>query len=445
MAVKLTVQAVKNAEVRAKRYRLWDATAKGFGLAVNVDGSKTYILKYAFEGHQRWLTIGKHGSPWTPETARAEALRVLAHARSGTDPEQAARERKAAGTTVAELCDLYVTAARAGQILTKFDRPKKSSTLDTDEGRIRRHIKPLLGTKRVRDLQPKDIENFLHAVAAGKTAADVKTGKHGRAIVKGGRGTATRTVGLLGGILSFAVKEELRPDNPAEGVQRFKDGKNTRYLSEPELQRLGEVLDECDTAWEQFTSSHHEWVTGTREGEPPRPPTGVASPVATNALRLLVLTGARRSEVVKLRWEDVDFEHGYLRLADSKTGAKDIPLGAPAVDLLRGMPKLADNPHVFPSRRCGRPYVGLPKAWDNLRVRAKLPKVRIHDLRHSFASVGVSTGNSLPMLGAILGHRDPKTTQRYAHVARDPAKAAAESVARAIADRMKGPKPAESR
>ena len=437
MAVKLTVQAVKNAEVKEKRYIVWDITTKGFGLRVNVDGSKTYLLKYAFEGHQTWHTIGKHGSPWTPEIARKEALDVLGLVRSGIDPQKAERDRKAAGTTVAELCDLYVAAMRAGQILTKFDTPKKVSTLTTDEGRILRHIKPLLGKRLVLDVRAKDVEDLLHAVAAGKTAVDEKTGKHGRAIVKGGRGTATRTVGLLGGIFTFAVKKGLRPDNPVKGIQRFKDGRNTRYLSGPELQRLGEILDADETAWNEFASAQKEWIATGHGGPAPRPPKGAASPMATGAVRLLLFTGARRSEVLRLKWEHVDLKHGYLRLADSKTGAKDIPLGTPAVDLLDAMPKLNGNPYVFPSTRGEGPYVGLPKAWEGLRARAGLPGVRIHDLRHSFASMGASSGNSLLMIGALLGHKDPKTTQRYAHIAHDPAKAAADNVAQSIAASMK--------
>ncbi len=444
MAVKLTLQSVKFAEAKPARYIVWDTATKGFGLRVNVDGSKTYILKYAFEGRQTWHTIGKHGSPWTPETARKEALDVLGLVRSGIDPAEAARERKAAGVTVAELCDRYLVAVRAGQILTKSDTPKKASTLATDEGRILRHIKPLLGKKLVRKLTAKDIEDFLHAVAAGKTAVDEKTGKHGRAIVEGGRGTATRTVGLLGGILTFAMKEGLRSDNPVKGVQRFKDGKNTHFLSGLELERLGAAFEASHAEWDEFGSSHEGWIAGGRKGASPRPP-DAASPTALSAIKLLLFTGARKSEILNLQWAHVDFDRGYLRLPDSKTGAKDIPLGEPAVDLLRAVPRLSGSPYVFPATRGEGPYKGLPKAWAKLCARAGLPKTRIHDLRHSFASVGASTGTSLLMIGALLVHKDPKTTQRYAHIAQDPAKAAADDIARSIAALMKKSGAGESR
>ena len=158
-----------------------------------------------------------------------------------------------------------------------YDLPRPVSsgdlavTLATDEGRILRHIKLLLGTKRLRDLRSKDAEDLLHAVAAGETATAIKTGKHGRAIVRAGAAPPREPSDFSGGILTFAVKKGLRSDSPVKGVQRFKDGRNTRYLSGLELQRLGQVLDECDAAWDRFTSAHHSWVSGRGRGpEKPR-------------------------------------------------------------------------------------------------------------------------------------------------------------------------------
>ena len=433
MVGRLTLQIVKAAKSRESRYTLWDTELKGFGLRVNADGTKSYALKYLFRGRQRWHTIGKHGSPWTPDTARNEALRILAQARNGVDPQEAKQAQASADLTMAELCDLYLAAARAGQILTKFDEPKKASTLLTDESRIERHIKPLLGRKRVQEVTTDHIDAFLHDVAAGRTALDVKTGKRGRAIVEGGRGAATRTVGLLGGVFAFAVRKRLRSDNPVRGVQRFKDGRNERFLSGQELLRLGQTLAACDEAWGQHATDLAAWVEAGRLGKPPRTPTQAESPSATGAIRLLLLTGARKSEVLQLKWAHVDREHGYLRLPTSKTGAKAIPIGTAALTLIEAQPKFAHNPYVFTGNVAGHHFVGLSKVWERVRTRAELPDVRLHDLRHSFASVGASSGNSLPLLGAILGHRDPKTTQRYAHIARDPARAAAEHVSNLIA------------
>lgn len=437
MSTKLNLQTVKNAKTNGARYTLWDSELRGFGLRVNADGTKTYALKYAFHGRQRWHTIGKHGSPWTPETARNEALRLLAQARNGIDPIAADEADKAARTTISELCDLYLAAAHAGKILTKFDEPKKASTLVTDASRIKRHIKPLLGKKRVTDITSEHIEDVLHDVAAGKTAVDERTGKRGRSIVVGGRGAATRTVGLLGALFTFAIKKRLRSDNPVRGVQRFRDRRNERYLSGAEFKRLGEVLAASDAAWRRFEADHDAWIASGRIGAKPQPDAAAENPTATAAVRLLLLTGARKSEVLQLRWEHIDLERGYLRLPSSKTGAKSIPLGSAAVELIGAMPRLAASPYVFPSDRTEKHFVGLSKVWERIRLRAEIPDLRLHDLRHSFASVGASSGSSLLMIGALLGHRDPKTTQRYAHIANDPAKAAADQVAAAVASAMK--------
>ena len=445
MAIKLTLQAIKAAKPGSERYTLWDSELKGFGLRVNADSSKSYALKYLFKGRQRWRTIGKHGSPWTPDTARNEALRLLAQARNGIDPDEAKRDEAAADLTIAALCDLYLEAAHRGEVLTKFDEPKKASTLATDESRILRHIKPLLGKKRVQAVTPDDVERFLHDVAAGKTAVDMRTGRRGRAIVEGGRGAATRTVGLLGGVFAFAVRRKLRPDNPVRGVQRFKDGRNERYLSGEEIARLGAALASSEAAWRACEKAQADWRGAGCQGRPPKPRPEAEDPSATNAIRLLLLTGMRKSEVMGLQWRHVDATHGYLRLPTSKTGAKEVPVGETVIEFLASLPRLAGNPFVFPGRVAGKPFVGLPKVWERLRTRAELQDVRLHDLRHSFGAAGASSGNSLLLLGSILGHRDPKTTQRYAHLARDPVRAAADQVSGIIASALATPALASSR
>lgn len=380
---------------------VWDSEVKGFGVRCQ-RVAKTYVLKTRIGGRQRWITIGRHGSPWTPEKARVEAIRLLGEKASGHDPAEARDDAKR-DPSVAELCNLYLAEACA---------TKKPSTVATDRGRIERHIKPLLGPKRVRAVTRADVQRLIQDIAAGKTAADVKTGKQGRAIVKGGKGTATRTVGLLGGIFSFAVDRGLRADNPVRGVKRFKDRKSERFLSFTELTRLGETL----TAMES-------------EGE---------NPSAIAAVRLLTLTGARKSEILTLKWEHVDFERACLRLSDSKTGAKVIPLGAPALELLVSLPHLEGNPYVLPGEKKGAHLVGLPRAWERIKKRADLKDVRLHDLRHSFASVAARAGDSLILIGALLGHRDQATTQRYAHLSDDPLRAAADRISGQISTAMRG-------
>ena len=281
---------------------VWDSEVKGFAVRCQ-RAAKVYVLKARVHRRQRWFTIGWHGAPWTPDTARRQAKKLLGQIADGADPAGARAEAKA-DPTVAELCDDYLATAPA-RVQTKTGEPKKSSTLATDRGRIDRHIKPLLGNMQVRQVTADDVKRFLQDVAAGKTAVDERTGPRGRAIVTGGRGTASRTVGLLGGIFSYAVERRLRSDNPVSGVTRFKDKSTERYLSSAELKRLGEALIEAEA-----------------EGE---------NPSAVAGIRLLALTGARRSEIVTLHWSYVDFEYTCLRLPDSKTGVNFLPM--PVVSL----------------------------------------------------------------------------------------------------------------
>lgn len=387
----------------------WDADVRGFGARGFASGP-VYILKYRHFRRQRWFKIGPHGTPWTVESARREAKRLLGEIAAGKDPAER-RELDRVAPTIAELCDLYLKEAPS-LILPRRGRPKRESTLATDRGRIERHIKPLLGTLRVDALTREDAENFLRKVASGATKADVKTKPRGRAIVDGGQGTATRTLGLLGSLVSFAVKRKMRTDNPVHGVPRFADRKRERYLSGEEFARLGAALAqaECD-------------------GE---------HPSAVNAIRLLALSGCRKSEIVMLRWEHVDFEMGGLRLPDSKTGARVVLLGAPALELLARQRRIEGNPYVLPGRKSCLPFIGVPHVWNRIRAKAGLSDVRLHDLRHSFASVGALGGNGLPILGRLLGHADTRTTERYVHFAAHPIKAAADRIASTIVAAMSG-------
>jgi hypothetical protein len=219
---------------------VWDVAVPGFGARRQRGDAVSYVLFYRNrEGRQRWFTIGRHGgAPWTPDTAREEAKRLLGEVAHKADPAAEKRSRRNA-KTVAELCDLYLADAKAGRLLTRRVQ-KKPSTLAIDAGRIERHIKPLLGRRTVSEVTRDDVEAFMQDVAAGKTAAKVKSGnKRGLARVRGGRGAANRAVGLLGAIFTYAVRARLRSDNPAHGVMRPPDGKRDRRLTEDEYLRLG--------------------------------------------------------------------------------------------------------------------------------------------------------------------------------------------------------------
>ena len=393
MSKRLSLSVVNGAKPKEKDYFLWDADLKGFGLKVCAGGRKSYVCKYRVGTGRgaptRRMTIGAHGSPWTPDAARKEAAKILGQVAQGADPAKAKQADKAV-LTVSELCDRYLQVGVG---------TKKASTLATDRGRIERHIKPLLGKRRITDVTRTDVSQFLRDVAEGKTAVDVTTRKRGRAIVRGGTGTATRTVGLLGGIFSFAVEEALLMENPVRGVKRFRDRTNERFLDVDELARLGAALSEAES-----------------QGQ---------NPYAVAIIRLLILTGARKSEIEKLKWDEVDRQFQYLRLADSKTGQKLIVLNQAALSILESLGNRNSSGFVFPSLGSGGWYQGTSKVWRKIREAASLSDVRIHDLRHSFASIAVSGGVSLQIVGALLGHSDVKTTSRYAHLSSDPLKKAA--------------------
>jgi len=238
---KLTKRIVDAAEARDKDHVIWDDELLGFGLRVFTSGKRSYLIQYRSVGRSRRYTIGQHGV-WTPELARKEAKVQWGRVAKGDNPaEERQLDHKA--ITVKELCDLYLHDLKAGLILGKGGRPKKATTIAIDTGRIHRHILPLIGTRRVKDLVKADINKVLKDIMSGKTRVSVKTKKlRGKAIVRGGVGTATRTVGLLGGILTYAVEAGIIETNPAHGIRKPKDRVHDRRLTEAEYRTLGKDL-----------------------------------------------------------------------------------------------------------------------------------------------------------------------------------------------------------
>lgn len=397
---------------------VWDdgkGAVAGFGARRQKGVAVAYMVKFrTTDGRQRWLTIGRHGAPWTPDTARAEAKRILAEVAKGADPAQAKADARKA-PTIADLCREYLAKAEAGKLLTRRKEPKKASTVATDKGRIERHVVPLLGRLKVAAVTSKDVERFQEAVADGETAARIKTGRHGLARVTGGRGTATRTMGLLGAIFSYAVKQGMRYDNPVRGVERHADGKRERRLSAEEYAALGEALRTMpNTAW----------------------------PVAIQAARFLALTGWRRGEMLALRWCDVDMATRTARLVDTKTGASMRPLSHGACDVLRALPRLGDL--VFPSSvSIDKPMAGFNKVWLRVVAKASLPAdVTPHICRHSLASIAADMGYSELTIAALIGHKKASVTSRYTHHTDAVLLAAADAVASNIAELMGDGQPA---
>ena len=405
-------------EVRAlgPNETIWDTSVTGFCARHRESAAVFYGLKYrTAEGVQRWQTIGRHGSPWTPDTARTEAIRLLGEVAKGGDPSGDKHNRRRA-MTVAELCDQYLVDAKAGKIIRR-GKTKKASTLTIDAGRIERHIKPLLGRKPVAAVTSGEIAEFMHDVASGKTAATVKTGKHGLARVSGGRGTASRTVGLLGGIFTYAMKLGLRADNPVRGVERHGDNKRDRRLTDEEYARLGGSLRDLKAEM---------W------------------PPAVAMARFLAVSGWRRGEAIELRWGEVDLATRTARLKDTKTGYSLRPLSHRAVEIIGSIAfgtKKADSLVFAPSKGAGA-MTGFPKYWRKIARKANLPSDAIpHVLRHSVASVAADAGYSELTIANLIGHKQHSMTSRYSHVADAVLLAAADAVSDRIANLMGDAKP----
>jgi integrase len=402
-------------EVRAlaPNSEVWDAAVTGFGARRQRSAAVAYVVMYRTkEGRLRRYTIGRHGAPWTPETARAEAQRLLGVVAQGGDPAGEKRAARAA-VTVAELCDRYLADAAAGRLLTRRGRPKRPKTLEGDRGRVARHIKPLLGRLPVAAVTPADVERFMHDVAEGRTAATVRVSKYGTARVRGGRTAAARTLAFLGAVFERAAKDGLREDNPVRRVVRFADGKRERRLTDAEFAALGEAL---------------------RRGEA----AGIWPPALACA-RFLALTGWRKGEALTLRWSEVDLARRTARLPDTKTGASVRPLPNAACDLLRSLPRLGER--VFPASRGAAP-MAFTKHWCRIAKAAGLPAdVTPHTLRHSFVSVGNDLDYSDSTVGALVGHRSGTMTGRYTHHADAVLLAAADAVADRIAELMGDAKP----
>ncbi len=417
--VNLTKRTTDSADPEAKPYYLFCDKVSGFGLRVMPTGIKTFIFQFRV-GHGRnalkqRAVIGRYGSPWTVETARREAQRLGGIASTGTDPAATRIVEESASKTVAEVCAEYLAVAEAGQMMVSRklrSHPKRATTVMVDRGRIHRHIIPLIGKKLMQELTENDVQQMLFDIASGKTATVEKTGSRGLARVTGGETAATRAVGLLGGIFTWAIKiKKCCTTNPVKGVQKYEDRKKERFLTAEETARLGTALKNALAAEK--------------------------NPYAIAAVQLLLLTGCRKMEILSLKWECVDFDQSCLRLPDSKTGQKNVQLGDTAVALLKSVPRLAKNPHVFPSRAKSH-YVGLAKFFGNIKADANLKGFRLHDLRHSFASAATENGFSLKYIGTLLGHKDSKTTERYAHLGETAVKTAADKISRGIAASLNG-------
>lgn len=403
---KLTKKLVGGLKPQARDYMTWDDQIKGFGVRVWPEKKseadtgkcrKVYLLKYRVGGGRggtmRKPTIGVHGTI-TCAKAREIAVDWAGKVADGGDPSQDRHEQREA-PTVKELCDHYIE---------EYAEPNKGKrSVEEDRRNIRLHIKPTLGKKKVTTVTGDDIRQLYRSMR------DKPTG-------------ANRVLALLRTMFNLietdilGKKWKLRPvnSNPCRSItkiEKYPETSRERLLSADEWKRLADCLLKTD--------------------EPAN---------AVTAIRLLIFTGCRLSEILTLKWECVDIENACLSLPESKTGAKTIYLNAPALEVLANTKVIKDNPYVVTGRKKGHRFVGLQKPWQEIRKAAELDGLRLHDLRHAFASTGVSGGLSLPIIGKMLGHTQASTTERYAHLASDPVRKANEAIGATIAAAMKGKK-----
>jgi integrase len=364
----------------------YDVVVAGFGVRVTAAGTKAFVLNYYTKNaaRERRLTIG--GFPaWTTAAAREEAKRLRRAIDAGADPVGDQQTNRGA-PTVAELCDRFIA---------EHIPRKRTSTGRDYVRRINADILPALGGLKVHAVSFADIDAL-----------------HRRIGARGSKIAANRIIGLASALFTFATKLGWRSaPNPCRGIERNHENKRTRYLSEAELTRLLAALDGC------------------------------ADADAANAVRLLLLTGARRGELLAARWSDFDLTAGFWRKPASTTKQKSehqVPLSDTAVQVLTAMrERAAVSEWLFPASRNGGHRRDLGEAWEALRQAADLSDLRLHDLRHSFAAALASAGQSLPVIGALLGHATPQMTQRYSHLYDDVLRAATEKAASAITSRSR--------
>lgn len=382
--MKITKKNVDAQTPSKKTTYLWDSTLSGFALKVLPSGRKTYLVQYRIGGRSartRRMTIGVHGTI-TAEQARHNAKILLAQVSLGIDPaaeKDKVKQAQSFGDLLQQFLTDYVDVKLAPRTQVEY------------HAIIRLKIPASLKRKTIQDITRQDIAR-IH-----QNMKDMQV-------------RANKTLGVLSKFFNWCEQYGYRADysNPCRHIKKYKEEPRQRFLSSEEQQRLTDVLVQAEK--ENFATIY-----------------------AIEAIRLLMLTGARLREILDLKWEFIDWERNILSLPKSKTGAKTIYLNPQAVVILKRIVRQLDNPYVICGLKEGQPIVNLQKPWRRIRAMADLEDVRLHDLRHTFASVAVMNGMSLPIVGALLGHSKPQTTARYAHLAADPLREAAELIGNKIA------------
>lgn len=375
---KLTKRSVEQLAVKDRDYIAFDTDLPGFGVRVMPSGKRFFLIQYSRHGRTRRAMLGQFG-PVTAECARKEATRLLGNVRgAGADPA-AARDLERQSLTVKEPGERFLKQHVAVRCKPRTQGEYKRA--------VELFINPFFGAWSARSVTTADVADLHGAYAHIPYQAN-------------------RTLGVLSKMMKLAETWGVRDKhtNPCEDIERYPEHKRERYPTLEELARLGKVLRDSNSERE-----------------------------AAGCIRLLLLTGCRLSEIQKLKWSYVDFHAGVLRLPDSKTGAKLVAIGQAMIDVPKTIPRIAGNPYVITGKVEGQHLTDMQKPWRRLRKRARLDDVRIHDLRHSFASDALELGEDLPMIGKLLGYTQVQTTARYAHLKTTPIRAAVDKVSNAIA------------
>lgn len=391
--VKWTKAGLLAIQPKSAKQTFWDPTIPGLGLVVTPAGAMTFWLVYRRKGEGRagspqWLKLGRFPADLSLEQARVRATELRGEVAKGLDPK-AQQLRNAKAPTMSKLADLF---------MEDHVRPRrKPSTIRTYEGIVVNHLKPALGRMRAEDL------GLAHVAKLHQSLKDQPR-------------WANQVLAVLSKMLNLAETWGIRSlgSNPCPRIERYREGRRERYLSPAEMQRLGAALESA--------KSEH--------------------PLPVAAVLLLAYTGARKGEILQLRWDQVDLRHACLVLAEHKTdrlGAKRIALNQPAIEIIKSIPKDRLSPKIFAGGG-GDGTIGstLDHAWREIRKKAKLQDFRLHDLRHTFASLGVGQGRSLKEVGTVLGHASPATTNRYAHLALEAQQRVSEAIAAEMARNLTG-------
>lgn len=412
--MKLTQASVKALAPRETRYVVFDDAMAGLGVRVEASGTKSYILEYRPAGggrgaSKRRIVIGRAGPGGiTCDDARTAARRLLADVAHGKDPAQERSAAKREGA-LKEIADRW---------MDERVKPKRAARTATEyQAILDRHILPAWGKKKLRELTRPDVSKVHGSIS--KTAPTM----------------ANRVLAVVSSMWGWSAREGLcaMADNPAQLIERNREEGCERFLTPEELQRLGATLREAETVglpWPEDESKPRK--KHSRRSENRR--TMIDARIVA-AVRFLLLTGCRVSEVLRLRWADIDFGRGLLLLPVSKTGRRAVVLSGAALEILEAQPREVGSEYVFPGRDGGA-RADIKRPWAAICAHAGLDGLRIHDLRHSAASFAAGAGMSLPVIGALLGHSQPATTARYAHLANDPVRAAADAIADHIEEAM---------